>query len=361
MNKNIESQSVPYVVELQDKMAQKPASAAAISYTPSDAEKKALTEASLAFEKWKASPEGQQKMAALDQMTIQDVSQMLTDLISGPVFAPTVAMLTPPNLPSIPDLGFGFKSFSIGLNFQAQLIVGFTGTIGVAIGFRDSSLGTATFLSLGLDEGVEAGAMAGVQFGFWKSAPNDLGGYTWGEEVIIDDEAGAAVGVYENADGSLSGVTLTLGAGVDDGGGVQESYTFILSDGNILPPIYQPDASHFLILTKLKCVNISGGDGDKNEVYFKFTPNGGATYPYPSWDYFSMAEGDIWNCGRSVKFNSSVYVEIYDTDDTSSDDLLVSGTINLSNLQVGVEKSFDWKSKNGLDEREYIMYAKLIY
>lgn len=41
----------------------------------------------------------------------------------------------------------------------------------------------AEFLSVALEEGVQAGAMTGVQFGLWRSAPADLGGYSWGFEV----------------------------------------------------------------------------------------------------------------------------------------------------------------------------------
>lgn len=360
MNKNIESQVAPLVAEYKEKLdnGQKPTFAGAGNHQQGEYEKAVLGEAERAWTAWQNSVEGKAQMASLNTMTLDQAQQMVADLVNGPVFAPTLQMAR-----TLPDLGLDFQSFSIGLNFEIEFILGFACTLGYAVGLQDKELESAVFLSLGLDEGVEGGAFGGVQFGLWKSQPQDLGGFALSTEMLLDVDLGVAAGVSYTATGDLLGAYLTIGAGEDVGVEEQESYTLILGHGTLgIPPIYQPNASHFLILTKLKCDNIQGdGGGNANEVYFTFQPNGGALYPYPTWDYFSMQEGDIWYCGRSVKFNSSITIKAYDSDGSSGDDLLGTCTINYSDLQVGQEKSYSIYSKSGFDEVQYYIYAKLIY
>lgn len=362
MNSYIESQMAPYAAEFQASLGQKPTARTSSKREVPESAKAVLQQADADYRTWMATPEGVQAQAQMATMDLQQATQMMSAMVGSSSFKATMDMLQ--NLPNMPDLSnLPLKSFTIGINFEAEVILGFSGTLGFAVGIGESSgVEGVSFLSLGLDEGIEAGAIAGVQFGLWTPSPSDMGGWSFGGELIVDDVAGVAIGAYWSLEGDFLGATLTTGVGADDGGELKESYTFLLTHGSLgIPPMYQPRKSHFLILTKLECVNISGGDGDHNEVFFTFQPDSGTVYPYPTWDYFAMAEGDTWNCGRSVWFDSSVAVKIYDSDGTTSNDLLASGTISLSDLQSTNPKTYDWTTKNGLDEREYKITAQLLF
>jgi hypothetical protein len=296
----------------------------------------------------------------MSQMPLDDLANALATLMDSEVLVPTLALVN-----SEASADSNVQSISFGLNFEGEVVLGFTATLGYAIDPADPNSGSVTFLTLGLDEGVEAGALTGLQLGFWVNSPEDLGGPSVGAEVLIDDDLGATVGAYWTPTDDFLGIALTFAVGIDDGIEFQESYTFVLTSIDLaIPPIVQPDATHFLILSKLTCENISGGDGDHNEVFFTFKPDSGAVYPYPTWDYFAMAEGDTWYCGRSVKFDSQVAIVLYDVDGTSGNDKLGNITINysdFSDVANGTDVSFKISSQQGLDDREYHMYAKLIF
>ncbi|MCA9045680.1 MAG: hypothetical protein KDA69_15240 [Planctomycetaceae bacterium] len=320
----------------------------------SDSMRQVFSAATTAWNRWANSPKGAQELQAMRHANPVDARLAMQDLVSGETFQEVRQLLQSLDLP--------FNSFSVGINFEVELILAFSGTPGGAIGIGDSQVVSASaFLSLGLDEGVEAGALAGVQFGLWKASPEDLGGWSIGGELIVDDELGGAIGASWNLSGSeLQGVWLTLGVGVDDGGEMQESYTFILGGFvGFLRPVYQPRKTHFLILTQLYCENPST-DGGHNEVYFTFQADSDTMYYYPTYDYFAMAEGDTWYCGRSVMFDESIAITLWD-EDTGGDTNLGSCSISYSQLTAGQEVKFTISSSHGLDERVYYLYAKLIY
>lgn len=324
----------------------------------SDNEKEVFIEAEKAWAIYSNSPEGKRELAAVENMSLPEVQAYVAGLLDKPVFAKLIKLLKSLDLPA--------GSFSIGLNFEIELIIGFSGTIGAAIGVGNSKgVQGAEFLSVALEEGVQAGAMTGVQFGLWRSAPADLGGYSWGVEVDLGVEVEGSGGLYFS-NGKVSGVTLTLGVGLEEGIAIVECYTFILGDQGVDPyikPVVQPRKNNFLIIESLKCEHPSNdGGGDENEIYFIFQADGDTAYHYPTYDYFSMKEGDTWQCGRSVWFNSSVDVTVYDEDGTSDDDVVGTFSISLSQLSPGQTITFkstkDYSS--GMDKVEYKINVKLI-
>jgi hypothetical protein len=143
-----------------------------------------------------------------------------------------------------------------------------------------------------------------------------------------------------------------------------QSYTLILTDSNLsLPPIYQPDADHFMIINSIVCQN---SNMDTDHVYFKFTVDNGTTYRYPTWDHRNMSEDkgstyhNTWNAGRSIKFNNQVEVTLYSESDSGlgeDDQLGDTKTFSASNF-VGTQTA---DSKHGLNETTYQINATLIY
>lgn len=324
----------------------------------SENEKKVFEEAIKAWNSYSNSPEGKKELAAVETMDLPELRAYVASLPDKPALAKLISWIRSLDLPE--------SSFTIGLNFEVELILGFSGTIGVAVGIGNSKgLQSSEFLSLALEEGVDAGAMAGVQFGLWNSAPADLGGYSWGTEVDLGFEAEVSAGIYYTREG-ICGVAVTIGAGVEEGIEEVECYTFILGDQGSDPyikPVVQPRKNNFLIIESLTCVHPSNdGGGDENEVYFIFQADGDKKYPYPTYDYFSMKEKQTWDCGRSVWFDSSVAVTVYDEDGTSDDDIVGTFSINLSQLSLGQSVTFN-STKNyssGLDDVEYTIKVKLV-
>lgn len=358
MNEKLKIQIANYVAAYQS-MVSPPRPKPVAKPVLSDNEKKFFEEAEKAWASYSNSSEGKRELAAVENMDLPAVRTYVAGILDKPVFAKLISLLRSLDLPA--------SSFSVGLNFEIELIIGFSCTIGVAIGVGNSKgVQTAEFLSVALDEGIQAGAMTGVQFGLWNSAPADLGGYSWGTEIELGLDVELSGGVYYTREG-ISGVTLTIGVGLEEGIAEIECYTFILGDQGVDPyikPVVQPRKSNFLIIESLKCVHPSNdGAGDENEIYFVFQADGDTAYPYPTYDYFSMKEGETWQCGRSVWFNSSVAVTVYDEDTSPSDDDVVGAfSINLSQLKLG--QSITFKStkdySSGLDNVEYTINVKLI-
>lgn len=326
--------------------------------TPTENERKVFSEAEKAWERYSQSATGKKEIAALGTMDLPAIRQYVSGILDHPEFKELRHLLDTLELPA--------SSFSIGLCLEAEFIVGFSATLGIAIGIGDSKgVQSAEFLTISLLEGAEAGALAGVEFGLWKCIPSDLGGYSWGTQVAIGFEVEGSVAVFYTLSG-ISGFTLTVGGGVDEGGSEIECYTFILGEQGADPyikPVIQPRKNNFLIIESLKCVHPSNdGGGDENEAYFTFQADGDTVYPYPTYDYFSLKEGNTWACGRSVWFNNSVAVTVYDEDGTSNDDILGTFSIQASELSLGQTKTFH-STKNyssGMDKVEYTINVKLV-
>ena len=309
--------------------------------TISEQQKKFFEAAIKAWEEYKSSPEGLMLEESIKASDYPAIQQKISEIMDS---SPFVA------LKKLMDMfGIDAASFSIGFEIEVEFIIGIAATIGVAIGVGNSKgVSSSEFISVAFDEGIDEGALVAVQFGLWTSAPADLGGYAWGTEVDLG--MGAEVGgvVYYSSKGSILGVTVSVGAGEEDGIDEQESYTFILGSqegdgGGYLKPAYQPKKNNLLIISNVHCTETQGdGIGNANEVYFTFQADGtGTTYHYPTYDYFSMEKGDTWACGRSIWLDNAVVVKLYDEDDWPNDpDLLATFTIHLSDLSTTTTKTY---------------------
>ena len=313
-----------------------------------------------AWKSYSQSPEGKQELAEAENMDLDELRAYVATLPDKPVFLKLIAWIRSLDLPEC--------SFSIGLSVEAEAVIGFSGTIGVAVGIGNSKgVQAAEFLAISAEIGLEVGLMAGVQFGLWDRSPENLEGNRWGIEIDLGFEAEMSAGVYLDDDG-FSGLAVTLGVGVEDGIAIVDCYIYILGgqgDGPYLQPVVQPRKSNFLIIESLTCVHPSNdGAGNENEVRFVFQSDDDSTrYHYPTYNYFSMKEGDTWQCGRSVWFDSSVSVTVYDDDGVTSDDDVV-GTFSISLPQLSLGKSVTFNStkdySSGMDEVAYTISVKLV-
>ncbi|MCP9763436.1 hypothetical protein [Lacihabitans soyangensis] len=331
----------------------------------SESKKKIFEEAVKAWKEYSTTPEGKMLEADINKSDLNGVQQKISGILDSEAFQLLKKLLE--------EEGLDAGSFSIGLNIEAELIIGITATIGFAIGIGDNKgLASSEFITVGLDEGIDEGALVGVQFGLWANAPSDLGGYAWATEAdggILGELAGKVVYKGEDDDDIL-GVTIEIAFGEEDGIDEQECYTFIIgsqsgNDDGFLKPAYQPRKSNFLIIKSVTCNNTqSDGIGNANEVYFNFQADGeGKNYYYPTYDYMSMQGGDVWHCGRSVWFNSSVQVNLFDSDSVGNDsDPIGNFTIHLSDLTLNSIKTFSStiNYSSGLDTVDYTIQVELV-
>ncbi len=306
---------------------------------------------------WKNSKEGKTIMKVMRNYPMEEMSKAMDATITRGQVEDIIQELST----YFAEMDWPVNAVSFGVNFEAELVVGLSGTLGVAVNPTNTNVDTSTFLSVGLDEGVTEGAIGDIQIGVWTSEPKDLGGGSFSVELLLDAVGGGTIAAYWGYDGSFQGITIAAGVGEEAGIEIKESYTFILTDEELgIPPIWQRPADHMLIFNKITAKNIAAGDGKHNEIYFKFKPDDGAYFPHPYWDYFAMAEDDKWYCGRSVKFNEKVKVKLYDSDDGPDDDL-GSITIELDDLEMGDDVTFKIKSSHGLDDRDFHLHAVLMY
>lgn len=329
----------------------------------SDNERKIFAEAEKAWINYSNSVAGKYFLTELKSMDLPTAQSSVAKILDNPEFDKLKNLLN--------TLDLRASSFSIGISFEAEFILGIAGTLGFAIGIGgDKGVSSSEFLSVWIMEGIELGALVGVQFGLWDSAPADLGGYAWGTEVALGFEVEASGCVLYSKSEKLLGVTMTIGAGLDEGFAEVESFTFILGtqgENPYLEPVYQPRKNNFLIIESLTCVHPSSdGAGDENEIYFTFQADGGGEgvvlYRNPPYSYFSMKEKDVWECGRSVWFNSNVQVTVYDDDGTSGNDVVGTFSINLSELTLDNTKTYNSTDNysSGFDDVEYTINVKLI-
>lgn len=82
-----------------------------------------------------------------------------------------------------------------------------------------------------------------------------------------------------------------------------------------------------MYLQAVVCIDHSSDGGtSKDEVYVKYSIDGGSYKKFPDSGYHSMNRNDYnpWTTNLKLTFNSNVEIQLYDEDDTSSDDLLGS-------------------------------------
>jgi len=81
-----------------------------------------------------------------------------------------------------------------------------------------------------------------------------------------------------------------------------------------------------IMLTQIKCNNTSEIGHD--EVYIKYSIDGGREKRYPAKGYQSLADGEVWpNINLPINYKNTVVVGLYDSD-TGKDDFLGSYTYN---------------------------------
>lgn len=346
MNTQLKSQIAPYASIYQSKKLPVNKKKQVKSELSSQ-EKEILKEAETAWLKYEKTDKAQVELATVPNIDIPTIQQKVQDILSSSKFVKLKQLIDSLDIPT--------SSFTFGFNVQVEFIIGFTATIGMAIGIGESKgVASSEFLTIGLTEGIDEGGLAGVQFGIWKNAPADLGGYAWSTEADAGFLAEAGVAVSYTATGGVLGASITVGGGEEDGVDEEESYTFILGsqegDGDgYLRTAYQPRKSNLLLIKSVYCSDASNDDvgSDTDEVYFTFQADGGSKYYYPNYDRYSMQKGDTWDCGRSVWFDNYVTVKIYDEDNNiiaSGDEHLGNFTINLSDLTgltAGQTKTFN--------------------
>ena len=306
-------------------------------FQPTPLEKQLFQETARAIGRWKESPENQAKLASLGSMTADQLQSFFRSILLAPEFNQVNALVEQHRALPEAEISFPIQAISAGMNGSLVLIIGVQGSIGVAVNptnptdFSQDVLYASGQVEVGVGEGLEGGPVVG----FWNVTPVNLGGVSYGWEVEIDDFGGGYVEAsYSNIDMTgFLGVSVSLDAGEEDGAEGEASYTYVWST----TPIYQPPAQNYMIINSIYCNDNSESGHD--EVYFYFTIDNGTRYRYPSQGEFSMEKGDTWNAGRSIRFNSQVYVQLYDQDDTSSDDPLGSYTFTSTNVPSSVTVS----------------------
>lgn len=384
MNTTLQSQLAPYVEECRQRLlTAAPERATATAHEVSAQEKKILAEAHRALKAWEASPEGQAKLQALKGMSLAEIQQELSALLQSQIFASTLELIS---APSLPILKYPIQSVWLAAKVEAEVIIGFSGSIGAAIEpsqvlqfIQDPKRGTLSwqyFISGWFDDGITGGAFVGIEFGISGSAPSDLGGFGSGVEGTFDVDPDTGLGIsaqyYHGSADESWGATVAVVEGADAGFEGTQSYTILLGQGSLgLQPIYQPDAAHMLIITQITCVN---ANRNPDGVYFYFTPDSGTQYRYPTWDHRDMTDDDddpdyyhTWYPGRSVKFNGQVTVALWSEQDADTDPLGDAITFYYDDF-ANVHSDTEWKkvyrapdAGNGWNEIEYHVYAQLIY
>ncbi len=83
-------------------------------------------------------------------------------------------------------------------------------------------------------------------------------------------------------------------------------------------------------LTTITCVKTSEPGSD--EVYIRYSSDGGIEKRFPSASYHSMSPGDTWSPDLPITFSESAVVALYDND-KGNDDFLGSHTYYPSDPQ----------------------------
>ncbi len=329
-----------------------------IDYKINDDEKKIAELIVQTWNDYKATSEGGANIANLKSSSIEEMQLGIKDIYQGPAFASCL------NSISSMDLG-SLKSVTLGLSASVAVGVGIVVAAGCIFDIRNP-LNVEGYVTGGGLFGIDADIDLVEEAGFWNCDYDDYGGKSFGVILAGEEIGGFSVGAFGSTLNIISSFT-GFSVGFAEGEGLEisacVSYTIEIDALDSLRPVYQFPKSNFLILTKLVCNHTSpDGAGDEDEVYFTFRADESITYYFPKTNYYSMkdsGEYSTWDCGRSVWFDNSVYIEVYDMDDGSSDDLLGTGTINLTDLPTnGSEVSFDLTIED--DDASYTMYAKLV-
>ena len=83
-------------------------------------------------------------------------------------------------------------------------------------------------------------------------------------------------------------------------------------------------------LTTVTCDSTSEPGSD--EVYIKYSEDGGRENRFPTTGYHSMSKGDTWNPNLPISFKETAVVSLYDND-LGHDEFLGSHTYSTSDPQ----------------------------
>lgn len=360
MNDQYKIQATDYAEMFLTKGVSSDNSTEPVDYTLTDNQRTAAELLQKTWREYQATSEGSVQMAQLKQSSIEEIQFGIQELFQGTVFEgfrEQVASM---------DLN-GLRSVSLGLSGSVAAGVGVVVGAGCIFDISNPLL-VAGYVTGGGLFGIDADIDLVEEAGFWNCEYNDYGGMSYGVIAAGEEVGGISIGVFGSSIRILDSFT-GFSIGIAEGEGIEISgcitYTIQMEPLDSLRPVYQFPKSHFLILTKLVCNHTSpDGAGDEDEVYFTFCADDGIKYYFPKTNYYSMKDSgdfDTWNCGRSVWFNNSIEIVVYDQDDTSGDDVIGKGTITYSQLPSdGSEVSFDLLDEVD-DDSSYTIYAKLIY
>ena len=359
MNEKYNIQGSDYAAIFEEKGILTDQKPTPVNYSLSPTEKKVAALLQDTWNSYKATKDGSKKIADLKKSSIEEIQFGIKEIYQGPAFAKCVSSFLSMDLGSL-------KSVSLGLSGTVALGIGVVVGAGCIFDLKNL-LNVEGYVSGGGLFGIDADAALGEEAGFWNCEYDNFGGKSFGVILAGEDVGGFSVGLFASSLNILSSIT-GFSIGLAEGVGIEISacvtYTVQMDPLDSLRSVYQFPKSHFLILTKLVCNHTSpDGAGDEDEVYFTFRADDDIEYYFPKTNYYSMkdsGEFDTWECGRSVWFNNSVEIIVYDQDDGSGDDVIGKGTINLNDLPTnGTEVSFDLLDEVD-DESSYTMYAKLV-
>ena len=181
MNSSLKTSIQPYVEYVRKQGSQGLAKPAANKLTAPEQE--IMKEAGRAINAWQQSAEGKAKIAAMQTMSLVQINNEFSAVLQHPFFQKTMQLVQDHPKLAAALQSFPIHSVSIGFTFEANILVGISGSIGYAIDPTDLRGVSSSFLSLSLKEGADVGAFGGLQFGIWEPAPDDMGGYSRGVEV----------------------------------------------------------------------------------------------------------------------------------------------------------------------------------
>lgn len=318
----LERELRPRLEELRRKLGEPPPErpAAVPALEPTPLERELFAEVGRVVREYEASPEGQAELAAVRGKSIEEIASFLRTFATGPRFARTFELLAEHRALPDDEKTYYINAMSAGLNASVGFILEADMQLGIAFDVQnpENYSEDVIYLSGSIWVGEDGIAFGGIAIGFWTVKPMGLAGFCFSAAIEGAVVGGASAEVsFTVLPPALLGVTLTVITGGGEGIVGGASYTIVWQH----PWVYQPPAAHYMILETITCNDTSGHTGGKDELFFRFTIDGRATYRYPSQGQYSMDSGWVWNPGRSMRFNESVKVELFDNDDVGDDSL----------------------------------------
>ena len=100
------------------------------NYKPSQEELDIFRTAKNGWDKFSKSRKGRMQLATAKKLDLPSFQKWVKSILGNSEFRDLRSKLSSTSLP--------FKSFSIGINFEIEFIIGFSGTVGIAIGIGES-------------------------------------------------------------------------------------------------------------------------------------------------------------------------------------------------------------------------------